>query len=90
MLTFIIAQKLAMTYAQNQGEIIPGFYFTIKDGEEYNDCFYFDYKIVDRDGNVPQELPMISGAPGIIVSKATEKIEVITWARLPELRKTSR
>lgn len=82
MLTYQKAHKLAKLYSKNLGKILPDIYFDINGGKEFGDCFYFDFIIVDKLGCIPEDTPMIGGAPGIIVDKFTKVVRTVSFAEL--------
>jgi len=86
MVTILKAYEIARSYAKERGEVLPGIYFDVEDGIEYSNCYYFDYMIVDKNGNVPDAHPLIAGAVGIIVDKHSEKAEDISFGRFSELK----
>ncbi len=67
------------------GEVLPDIYFDVEHSREFKDCFYFDFKMVDKFGNTPKEPPMVGGAPGVIVNKLTGDVKTISFGELFKL-----
>jgi hypothetical protein len=86
MITPEIAYELAKSHSKDLGPILPDIYFNVKASGEYSSCYYFDFIIVDKFGNPPNELPWIAGAPGVIVDKLSGKIETISFDELSKLK----
>lgn len=86
MMTTKNAYELARSYSKNMGEVLPDIYFDVKLGREFKDCFYFDFIMVDNLGNIPKDLPMAGGAPGVIVNKLTGIVETISFGELSKLK----
>ncbi|MFT3934121.1 MAG: hypothetical protein QM726_10935 [Chitinophagaceae bacterium] len=76
---------MAKYYSKNMGEILPDIYFDVKPGREFKDCFYFDFIMVDKFGNITKYPPAAGGAPGVIVNKLTGKVKTITFGELFQL-----
>jgi hypothetical protein len=85
MITISQAQEKGKTFAKEQGEILPGVYYSISNAKEYKDCYYFNFLLSDKDGRPLQNPPLIAGAPGFIVDKTTGNLEVISFGRLSKL-----
>ena len=85
MVTFQKAYELAKSYSRNMGEVLPGIYFDVKPEREFRDCFYFDFFMVDKFGNKPNDPPMAGGAPGVIVDKVTSEVKTISFGELSKL-----
>jgi hypothetical protein len=86
MVTSQNAYELAKSYSKNMGEVLPDIYFDVKAGGEFKDCFYFDFIMVDKFGNIPKDTPMAGGAPGVIVNKLTGEVETISFGELSKLK----
>lgn len=86
MVTSQKAYKLARSYSMGMGEVLPDIYFDVKPGKEFRDCFYYDFIIVDKFGNIPNEPPMIGGAPGVIVDKLTGLVKPVSFGELSKLK----
>lgn len=86
MITSEQAHDLAKSYSQDLGEVLPGIYFSVKAAGEFSHCYYFDFIISDKQGNLLREPPMIGGAPGVIVDKLTGTVKTISFGELSKLR----
>lgn len=86
MVTLQKAYELAKSYTSDLGEVLPEFYFDIRFNQEFRESFYFDFIIVDKNGDTPKEPPMIGGAPGVIVNKITGAVKTVSFGELSKLR----
>jgi hypothetical protein len=84
MITIVEAQHIARHYAKEQGELVPGVYLDVGDGETFSTCYYFDYYLVDKNGNTHLDC-VIGGAPGLTVNKDTGAIKEISFNDLSKL-----
>ncbi|MGC4103829.1 hypothetical protein [Ferruginibacter sp.] len=65
------AKNKAEDFAKSFGEIFPGIYYSIRNPQEYIDCFYFDFIFVDHKNQPPEEDIFAGGAYGVAVNKLT-------------------
>ena len=84
MITKAQAIELASTFTSSQGEVMNGVYYAYSDPEEYQHCFYFDFRLVDKDGK-PADV-MAGGAPGFIIDKNDGNPQVVGWERYHQLK----
>ncbi len=80
------AYELAKSFAKSQGEVLPDIYLDVKAGKELQDCFYFDFILVDKFGNIPNEPVSAGGAPGLVVNKMTGEVKTISFGELFKLK----
>lgn len=86
MITFQTAYELAKSYSKNMGEVLPDIYFDVKPEREFTECFYFDFIMVDKLGNMPENPPTVGGPPGVTVNKLTGEVKMITFGELFSLK----
>jgi hypothetical protein len=84
MITEEKAIQLARAFCLSQGEVAKNVYFDVNTPVDYADCFYFDFKIVDGQGNPSEE--MLGGAPGFTINKKTCETKIIGWKEYQDLR----
>jgi len=84
MITNEKAFQLAKEFCRSKGEIAANIYYDVEEPADIGDYFCFDFKIVDKDGNPPNE--MVGGAPGFTISKHSGAVEIIGWERYREIK----
>lgn len=80
-----LAREIAKGFVKKHGEILPGIFYSISEAKEYSDCFYFNFLLVDKNGQLPSESSMVGGAPGFIIHKASGIPEIISFGKLASL-----
>lgn len=83
MTSAIEAYAIADKYTKGQGEILPGIRLGVGEMQEFNDCYYFDFKLIFAEPPNPGEA--FGGAPGFVVEKDTTEIKTIAFWQLAEL-----
>lgn len=72
---------------QNQEQPFdPDYEYSIAAPEEYFDCWYFSYRIINRRGLAESEWELFAGAPGFTVSKADKSATTIGWQMFQQLK----
>ena len=56
------AREIAKRFVKERGEVLPGIFYGISEAKEYGDCFYFNFLLVDKDGELLPEPLMVGGA----------------------------
>ncbi len=67
------------------GEVLPDIYFDVVPGKEFTEYFYFDFKMVDKFGNTPNDPAVAGGAPGVTVNKLNGEVKTISFGELSKL-----
>lgn len=71
--------KIAQQYVKSLGEVSSGFKFTYSDRKEFVFKIYYNFVLVDLQGNIPKKHPTIGGASGFIIDKKTKEVESISF-----------
>lgn len=80
------ATAQAYIIRQNQeNPFHPDYEYTVGAPEEYFDCWYFGYRVVNLRGVPEAEQDIFVGAPGFTVSKADNTITVVAHHQRREL-----
>ena len=84
MITIEQAIELAKTFTKSQGDPLHGIYFAPSTPQELTDFYYFDFLLVDKDGQ-PAET-MVGGAPGFSIDKHSGEATILGWGKYHELK----
>lgn len=58
----------------------PNYYYSINiPPTEYFELWYFDFKIMSNQNLPKDQVKEFAGAPGFVIKKETEEIEIIAW-----------
>ena len=79
-----MAIQLAKDFCRSHGEIANNVYYDIETPEDLGDYYYFDFKLIDKEGQRSYE--MLAGAPGFTISKDVGGVEIIGWQQYQELK----
>ncbi|WP_299634849.1 hypothetical protein [uncultured Tenacibaculum sp.] len=74
--------KIAQQYVKSLDEVSSGFKFTYSDRKEFVFKIYYNFVLVDLQGNIPKKSPVIGGASGFIIDKKTKEVESISFIDL--------